>query len=200
MHTNKGDRGSVIGRGVAALLAVGLLAGCAHVSKTSALMRETPQMQAPPSGKALVCFHRPKHSAGWAIYQGLWDGREFIGDIGAGQSMAYVCEPGRHLFVGRSPEISSVTQADLLPGKIYDLSIDLGGAFIASFTLEPIKAGDRKRGKVAKWSAENRWVTASGARPKNYDEAVVEVERCMKDFVDGAKRNRLRILSPADHR
>ena len=43
--------------------------------------------------------------------------------------------PGKHYFINCSAEVVGVVEAQLLPGRTYDLQVRTAGAFIASFNL-----------------------------------------------------------------
>lgn len=116
--------------------------GCA----SPPVFRLSPMMQKmavvpdrPPADKALVCVHRPRDFRGESLYSDIWDGDRFIGDLGSGHSIAYVCEPGKHYFIGRSLEVVSVVEAEFANGKTYDLWLDTAGtATISYFWGKPL--------------------------------------------------------------
>ena len=76
----------------------------------------------PPPDKALVYVMRPSGSTfqvNWpyASFQ-VWDRDQFIGLSRAKSYFAYLCAPGRHLFIGIA-ENKVAVEADLAPGRSY---------------------------------------------------------------------------------
>ena len=186
------------------LLAVSavLASGCVGpVSRTSKWMQATyVSSSLPPSGKSLVCIHRPRAYQGNPLYTSVWDSKTFIADLGNGHSVAYACDPGKHYFINRSVEVTGVVEAQLLPGQTYDLWVATAGAFIASFKLEPVKPGSKQAALVSKWANENRWVT-SGAGAEEYQRSKdADMEKIIQDFVLGPKQGRVQHLAAEDHR
>ncbi len=158
------------------------------------------RVETPPLGKSLVMIHRPRNAQGWRLYTGVWDGKKFLADLGNGHSFAYVCEPGPHHFINRSVERVGVVEANLLPDKTYDLRVDIAGAFIASFQLEPVTRSHKSWKKTAAWSTEHLWVTRNAAAAGHEEQRQRDIELILKDFVGGEKKDRLRQLRSEDHR
>lgn len=183
-------------------LAILLLTGCAGpIARPSAIMEKAPaKVEAPPSGKSLVMIQRPRNGQGYRLYTGVWDSNRFLADLGNGQSVAYACEPGKHYFINRSVERVGVVEANLLPDKTYDLRVDIAGAFIASFQLEPVKRGHKSFDKTGAWAKEHLWVTRGPTATEHEKQRQKEIELILKDFVGGEKKDRLRQLAPEDHR
>jgi len=186
------------------LAALGLcfLTGCASpYSDPSRLMQaSTLAPAAPPADKSLVCIHRPRARQGYGLFTGVWDSTTLVADLGNGQSVAYVCDPGKHYFLNRSVELVAVVEADLLPGKTYHLRLDTAGAFIASFKLKPVTHGSPEQAMVATWDRENHWVTR-GAEAAQYEQAKTpDVAIILHDFVGGEKKGRLQHLAADDCR
>lgn len=186
-----------------AILAVSglLLTGCTSpFGKPSPLMAKAPaHIDAPSPGKSLVLIHRPRHSQGYKLYTGVWDSKKFIADLGNGHSVAYECEPGTHYFINRSVERVGVVEAQLLPDHTYGLWVNIAGAFVASFQIEPLKRGAKNFDNASKWANENTWINR--APPSDEHERVrqSEIELIMKDFISGEKKDRLRHLGPDDY-
>ncbi|MEO6786266.1 MAG: hypothetical protein ABI318_09060 [Chthoniobacteraceae bacterium] len=179
-----------------------MLAGCAGpITRPSEMMSKTgrPAVVASP-GKSLVLFHRPRNHQGWPLYTGVWDSTHFIGDLGNGHSIAYECNPGTHYFINRSVERVGVIEAKLLPNQTYDIRTNIAGAFIASFQIEPMKAGDRERKRLGDWEEKHAWMTRA-TRADGYESAKQgDIQEVLRDFVSGAKRDRVRHLGADDHR
>jgi len=187
------------------ILAVAMLTGCGSpTGKISKYMNASiAPLSTPPPGKALVCIHRPKAGQGYPLYTGIWDGENFIADLGNGHSIAYVCEPGTPDFINFSVEVVGVVQANVLPDKTYDLWVDTAGAFIASFKIKPLKPGDNEYHNLPNWLKTQVWVTpATDSEEFAYEQSkrTKDVEQIIQDFVYGAKKNRLQYLAPEDHR
>lgn len=186
-------------------LFVSLTLGCAGpIYKTNRRMhRITAVADIPPAGQALVYIHRPRAYFGRKVYANFWDSKKFIADLGNGHSVAYSCEPGKHHFICRSVEIVSVVEAELAANKTYDLWVDTGGYWIASFELRPIKKDDKRRKALADWSQDCIWVAL---REDNVDNAdyekkwTEEIDSILYDFTAGAKTKRLQHLQIDDCR
>ena len=186
------------------LAALGLcfLTGCASPYADPSRLMEAANLApaAPPAGKSLVCIHRPRARQGYNLYTGVWDSTSFVADLGNGQSVAYVCDPGKHYFLNRSVELVAVVEADLQPGKTYDLWLDTAGAFIASFKLKPVTHCSPEQAKVATWTTENHWVER-GTESVAYEQLrTPEVDTILHDFVGGPKQYRLQHLAADDCR
>lgn len=189
-----------------ALATVVLMSGCAGpISRVSELMAPSQvATDRPPAGKSLVCIHRPRSGQGYRLYTGIWDSNRLVADLGNGHSVAYVCEPGRHVFANRSVEAVGVVETKVQADRTYDLWVDTAGAFIASFELKTFAAGDKRSAKrkalIPQWIKENRWVTPSPAAADYERLKGPELQRIVEDFTVGKKRDRLQHLEEADYR
>jgi hypothetical protein len=186
------------------VLAGALFCGCAPINKTSKFM--TVAMGAPtspPAGKALVCIHRPKAFWGNKLYTKIWDGTNFIADLGNGHSVASVCEPGKHYFMNTSAQAEGCVETDLLPDKTYDLWTDtVTATFIVSFKLKPLHQDDQARQQVAEWTKKNRWVEP-GSRASGFGQNEKEqnqIRQLIEDFTSGKRHDKLQHLAADDHR
>jgi hypothetical protein len=179
-----------------------LASGCSGpLAKPSPLMQKTQTpVAAPPAGKSLVLIHRPRQQQGYGLYTGVWDGTNLLADLGNGHSVAYVCEPGTHYFINRSVERVGVVEAQLLPNQVYGLWINIAGAWIASFQIEPIKRGGKIWNKAQKWEKDAFWVVRAPKADEHEKLRKSEIELILSDFVSGEKKDRLRHLGPEDHR
>jgi hypothetical protein len=185
-------------------LACALFSGCAPTSRTSKYMIAAPSaLTGPPAGKALVCIHRPKAFSGHPLYTKIWDGTNFIADLGNGHSVAYVCDPGTHYFMNTSAEAEGCVQAQLLPDKTYDLWTDtILSTFIVSFKIKPVHQDAEGRQKVAEWTKETRWVEP-GLRAAAFDQnekLQKDIRQLIEDFASGKRHDKLQYLAPDDHR
>lgn len=152
-----------------------------------------------------MLIHRPLNAAADNLYTGVWDGTNFIADLGSGNSVAYVCEPGTHYFVNRSIQNVGVVVAQMFADQTYDLRVAMvPPSFVGmmSFQLEPVKRSDKERGQLSRWEAENFWVSrAANAKAAEHERSrASEVEIILGDFLSGEKKNRLRHLAGEDHR
>jgi hypothetical protein len=183
------------------ILGLLVLAGCAGPAhKPAGLMQGTASPPAaPPSGKALVCIHRPAAHGGRFVKTGVWDSTHLVGALGSGHSVAYVCDPGQHYFVSRSSDMVAVVEAQLLADKTYDLRVETGG-LVPSLKIKPLKPSDPEAKKVAQWSKENLWVVPGQSAAAYEQKKGESVEEILRDFVHGSKQNRVEHLSSEDHR
>jgi len=153
----------------------------------------------PPTGKSQVQIHRPRAAQGGKLYTGIWEGNNFVGDLGNGNSIAYVCDPGTHYFINRSVERVGVVETQLLPDQTYDLWVDICGAWVASFQLEPVKHGSKQAKRVPEWMKKHQWVTRGPTAEVHEQQRQKDIEIIVKDFVEGDKKDRLRHLGPEEH-
>ena len=153
----------------------------------------------PPAGKTLVCFHRPYNKRGRWVTTGLWDGASFVGTVGTGHSIAYVCDPGQHYFSSRSAGPVGVVEAQLLPDKTYDLCVYVEG-MANIMRVVPVKDIDRTQNRVATWSRENLWVKRDAAAAEFEQQNAQRVKEVLREYVEGNKTNRLAHLAASDHR
>lgn len=103
-----------------------------------------------------------------------------IADLGNGQSVAYVCDPGKHTIIGRSVEIKTVVEAEFAPDQTYDFTTEGGGFWIASFGLVPITTENQDlRAEVPMWLESHLLVER-----EQTSEALREYERDYKDALD----------------
>jgi hypothetical protein len=148
----------------------------------------------------LVCIHRPKAHAAWGVKTGLWDGGVLIGNIGSGNSVAYVCDPGQHYFLNRSFDQLSAVEATLLGDQTYDFWIDPGAYIAPTLKIKPVKPGTKERAKVSEWVTENRWVTRDASAAEHERQEREAVQKLIQDFVSGPKKHQLEHLAAEDHR
>jgi hypothetical protein len=134
-----------------------LLSACA----SSHMTRVPPDqlITGPTSDRTLIYIMRPS-SFGGAIQSTLYDGEEYIGTLSANTRVAYLAEPGHHMFmiVGESADFM---QAELTAGKIYfALVAPRMGVWKARFSLNPVKATESKK-KIVKWMNGTKEVSAN---------------------------------------
>jgi hypothetical protein len=177
--------------GLCSLVLAGVLfSGCAWTNKTSKYMTVSSNIPtSPPAGKALVCIHRPSAVGGNSLYYfGIWVDGKFIADIGNANSVAYVCEPGKHYFLSLFPGEASCIEAQLLPDKTYDLLAER----IWTRRLQPLHQNDKTRRQVAKWPA----ATAAAYEQEKKEMA----QQFLEEFISGKRHDKLQHLAADDHR
>ena len=155
----------------------------------------------PPSGKALVNFHRPSSYGGGADFK-IFDRENLIGNVRGGCLFQYVCDPGEHVFVGTS-QSTSVVRADLDADRVYDIVVNVGMGFTRpSITFEPITRNHEKRSELGNWEArENLMIFVADEKSQNFQANRLDHTReALSDFLDGEKRDRVLVLSRDDHR
>ncbi len=154
----------------------------------------------PPAGKALVNFVRPS-SLGYAVGYEVFDSEKLIGNTKGSVRFQYVCDPGEHYFLGRK-ERASVIKANLLAGKVYDVVVDIGmGWWVANITMDPITANHPRRGLLGEWDREPLYVLVDDEKKKRHEAKRQKwVKKTLNDFLQGEKRDRLKVLSAGDHR
>jgi hypothetical protein len=185
--------------GLCSLVLAGVLfSGCAWTNKTSKYMTVSSNIPtSPPAGKALVCIHRPSAVGGNSLYYfGIWVDGKFIADIGNANSVAYVCEPGKHYFLSLFPGEASCIEAQLLPDKTYDLLAER----IWTRRLQPLHQNDKTRRQVAKWSQKNRWIEPAATAAAYEQEKKEMAQQFLEEFISGKRHDKLQHLAPDDHR
>lgn len=102
---------------------------------TSILSAQT--IEPAPADKAVVYFVRAS-GLGAAINFHHYDGDQLIGKFNGAKYLRYECEPGKHLFWGRS-ENRSFVEAEVAAGGIYVIEVvpQMGG-LKAGVKLQPI--------------------------------------------------------------
>ncbi|MGA2242148.1 MAG: hypothetical protein ABSH11_08925 [Verrucomicrobiota bacterium] len=205
---------------VSAFVAGVLLTGCAtskteqtavdasanQIPNTDHIVRlsKDQRITQPLPDKVLVNFHRvswysPTHR--YAIFNG--EGL-FICDLPASAGFQYVCDPGQQVFIGWAFGVS-VVQADLAPGKVYDIMVDPGwGGMIAGaqIRLHPLTRNDRRRANLAEYEEREDLVSQIRTRHvvdfENRERA--HVEDIKRDFLGGKKTRQVQHLGTEDCR
>lgn len=75
------------------------------------------ELKAPAEGMALIVFTRSVLDAPIVKFS-FFDNDRFIGKIGAGSYVAYECDPGKHIFWGKSENMDFL-EANLEANQIY---------------------------------------------------------------------------------
>lgn len=138
-----------------------LVSGCAGTVKNMGVVPAGRVVTAPAEGKALVVFMRPS-TLGFAVQSSVFEANDasstLVGIVAAQAKVAYMTEPGKHLFmvVGESADFM---YADLLPNKTYyALVTPRMGMWKARFSLQPIHQQERTSAQFTKWSDSCKWV------------------------------------------
>lgn len=138
-------------------MSVFVLSACAGTSKYMRPVSPGYAVYAPQEGKALVFFMRPSGMA-YAIDASVFDGDEFIGIVPAKKKVAYMAQPGEHLFmvIGESADFM---KADLKAGKVYyTLVTSRMGAWKARFSLKPIHGDEIDSARVKEWFDSSEYI------------------------------------------
>ena len=161
-----------------------LLSACA----SSHMTRVPPDqlLTEPSSGSALIHFMRPS-SYGGAIQSTVYDGEEYLGTVSAKTRVAYLAEPGTHMFmvVGESADFM---QAELTAGKVYyALVAPRMGVWKARFSLNPVSATESQE-KITKWMNGTHQVSINEegvAWSRNHRDGVLEMrERYLRKWME----------------
>ena len=184
----------------ALLLAGAPLAGFAGLPKD---LTKATRLAAPPSGKAIVNFHRPSNWGGaerFAIFG--QDGKMLI-DLPGGCEFQYVCDPGEHVFIAWADHVT-VIKADVAADKVYDIMIDIGMGWVrGNIQLIPLVKGDERRDKLADYERREKKVVALNRNKHvtDYEEkSQNRIEQIKKDFLGGDKSDRVTRMSKDDCR
>lgn len=187
---------------VSSLCAVALVlgTGCAGLPKHLA---KTTRITEPPAGKAIINFGRPTGYGGNALYP-IFDGDgKFICDLPGKAVFQYVCDPGKHVFIGWAEHVS-VVEVDAAPNKIYDILVDVGMGWIqANIKMAPLTKTDPRRAKLPEFDQREKNVLTM-MRDKHVTEYEAKnqarVQEIKKDFFGGPKSDRVLRLQPDDCR
>lgn len=121
------------------------------------------ELKAPAEGKALIVFTRSALDAP-IIKFSYFDGDRFIGKIGAGSYVAYECDPGKHIFWGKSENLDFL-EADLEANQTYIVETKVKtGILKARIKLVPygpkLKNAERFKESLLKRIARRKEVSA----------------------------------------
>jgi hypothetical protein len=134
-----------------------LLAACASTHMTETVPAQ--KVTGPAPGKALLYILRPSMFGG-AIQSTVYDGDQYIGTVSAGTHIAYIAEPGRHMFMVIG-ENADFMEADLLADKTYSAVVaPRMGMWKARFSLNP-NNGQYSEAQVREWLESTKEVTAN---------------------------------------
>jgi hypothetical protein len=184
-------------------LALCLVFGLPIAAWAGSKLIPTHRIASPPSGKALVNFHRPTAYGGnerVPIFDGT--GKMLI-DLPGKSEFQVVCDPGEQLFIAWADHVS-VVKADLAADKTYDIMVDVGmGWMEANIRLMPLSKDDPRRAKLDDFERRERhvWAMERNKHVIDYEAKNQErVQQIKKDFIAGEKSDRMGFLSKSDCR
>jgi hypothetical protein len=155
----------------------------------------------PPPDKALVYVMRPS-GMGFAINFQVWDRDQFIGLSQAKSYFAYLCAPGRHLFIGIA-ENKVAVEAYLAPGKsYYILTGPRMGAWKARLAMNSVTQGSEYWEKVDALKQKLEFIVPVAEQVQNWDAAKKAEVASLVDFFekDPEREKYMTYLAPADGR
>jgi hypothetical protein len=183
-----------------AILVLVALAACKSTDRPAERMQALKEpMVAPPPGKVLVVVHRDKiYSGAEQTYVRIWDGDVVAGDLGSGQALHHVCEPGKHMIVSVHGSGVSVVEATFFPDQVYDFCIKMQrGWSDPLFLVAPVYPGSVESFQVLHWLDELQPVAAAPDAPPENPE---HVRKIIEDFTTGLRRGRLLRMAATDNR
>ncbi len=137
-------------------------------------------VQSPSPGKALVRLHNP-----YGKLENLgefWDGAQYVGVSKGGTVIYHQCEPGRRLFYLAKGYAVTAVDAELAPGRVYDLVVECAWAFIIgprrSLELRAVERGSPWREKIERFLKKEKAIR-------------LELSRFRGDFNKWAARRRI---------
>ena len=158
-----------------------VLAGCAGTSKY--MVKSEPPKAGPSPDKSVVYFLRPS-SMGFAINFQIWDRDRLIGLSQAKSYFAYLCNPGRHLFIGIA-ENKVAVDADLAPGKSYYIVTEprMGG-WKARLAMIPVTKGSERWDKAEMMRGELEYVVPVEEEVRAWDASKKQEALALVDFFE----------------
>lgn len=175
------------------------LSGCAGSSKYMVKSEAAPT--GAPSDKSVVYVMRPS-GFGFAINFQIWDRDQFIGLSQAKSYFAYVCDPGRHLFIAIA-ENKVAVDANLAPGKSYYMITEARmGGWKARVAMTPVTRGSELWDNVATLKSEMEYVVPVADEVRAWDSAKKPEAQALVVFFESDPRREeyLGHLVPEDGR
>ena len=165
---------------------------------------KTDHISAPPSGKALVNFHRPSNWGGAEKFAIFDDTGKMLIDLPGGAEFQMVCDPGRKIFIAWADQVS-VVKADLAADKTYDIMVDIGMGWVrGNIRLIPLAKGDPRREKLAEFEKRESKRVVAQNRNKHVEDYETKnqgrIQEIKKDFLGGEKSERVAVLNQDDCR
>lgn len=149
---------------IALLVLTLALAGCAGTVKNMRVASPDAIVTSPQEGKALVIFMRPStlgNAIQSSVFEIIDDNPELAGIVAAKKQVAYLVEPGEHLFmvIGESADFMS---ADLAADKTYYAYVTPRmGVWKARFSLKPLTHVELETDEFKTCQSSCEWVELS---------------------------------------
>ncbi len=114
----------------------------------------------------------------------IWDRDRFIGLSQAKSYFIYLCDPGKHLFIGIA-ENKVAVDADLAPGRsYYILREPRMGGWKARLAMEPVSQGSESWDKVEPMKHELAFVVPVEEEVRAWDAAKKPEALVLVDFFE----------------
>lgn len=160
------------------VVVLGHLTGCASVQ-----MQETPLIAKPSENKAIVNFVRPAIFLGDGISLDIWNGKNYVGALGAGKLIQIEVDPGKHLFLANA-ENWTYASCDLQAGKQYFIKTNIFPGIVSGrVALATVKSDDTR---VPEWLSSLKPITAAEKERKEFGASKqTEIQNAIADFESG---------------
>lgn len=172
------------------------------------------RLDEPLSGKSLINFHRPSGYLGGLTLVAFDSTGEFIGVVPGKSELQWVCDPGEQIVFtwgqekGKLKGISSrvsVLKAQVEAGKVYDVMVDASPwGWVANVSLAPLPKDATRRARIEEFERREqvvlRGVQDTEEVRKFKARHQEQIEKIKKDFLGGAKQERVVILEKDDCR
>jgi hypothetical protein len=188
--------------GIVIVCALGL-AGCAGSSKYM-VKADTPTAGPPPDKALVYVMYVMRPPAGGLIptnFQ-VWDRDHFIGLSQAKSYFAYLCAPGRHLFIGIA-ENKVAVEAYLAPGRSYYIITEPRiGHVRVGLAMIPVTQGSGYWDKVDALKQKLEFIVPVAERVQTWDAKKKAEMAGLVDFFekDPEREKYITRLTPADGR
>ena len=141
----------------------------------------------PPPDKALVYVQRPSRgpviNRPFNSFQ-VWDRDQFIGLSQPKSYFAYLCAPGRHLFIGIA-ENKVAVEADLAPGKsYYILTGPRIGGWRARLAMDAVTQGSENWDQVDTLKKELEFIVPVADQVQAWDAAKKAEAAALVEFFE----------------
>lgn len=152
------------------------LTGCAGLGN----MKSTEFTSSVKADKTIVNIVRRSYFMGDGANVEAWDGKKFIGTIGAGKLLQYETTPGEHTFMTYVQGSWAVAKGHLKAGKTYYLKFNMTGW--GPTILGVAKANDKR---ISEWN-KMPTVTLDTSAPKEVPEKyILKAQEILKRVDEG---------------
>jgi len=161
------------------------------------------ELKTPTEGKALIVFTRSALDAP-IIKFSYFDGDRFIGKIGAGSYVAYECDPGNHIFCGKSENLDFL-EADLEANQIYIVETKVKtGILKARIKLVPygpkLKNAEKFKKSLLKRIAKRKEVSDDVITDAEEDAMKATIEKGLAEYQKRKDKGKvIDVLTPDMH-